>query len=547
MKMTSESSDILHRWIRRVVGCFFCITVLPACMFAQINYTPYTFITFAGSPGIKGTNNGVGGGARFNGPGGVAVDVSNTVYLADQNNNLIRKITAGGVASTIAGISNNPAFQDGTNTHALFNQPSGVAVDGAGNLIVADLGNNAIRTIRPAGTNWVSSTIVYGAGEADGTNRAARLTRPHDVTVDGAGNIFFVEGTPSATVRRISPMGTNWIVTTIAGKAGVPGIADGTNSDALFFDPETVTIGLSGNVFVGDDRAIRELSPVGTNWVVTTIAGAVTNLDPVVDGTNTAARFLTVRGLEMNPANGCLYVADLGGLVRKVTPAGTNWVVTTLAGRPGIYGASDGAGALASFFACSSVAVDGFGNLYVADFGNSIIRKGFPFAITNQPQGTGEAIGTTANFGVALFGSGPFSCQWLFNAAPLAGQTNAMLTLDSVQRTNSGQYAVTITGPDTNDIVVSSNAELRVLATPVLLPPQVAAAGVWRIRFQDVDGGVPFDLNSLELQWRTNLPSGADTNWQSLTTGFYYTNSFVEIDQTNLAGNLDFFYRVVEH
>jgi hypothetical protein len=536
-------------------GFFLLASVLLLVLgLGQNTYTPYTFITFAGSPGINASNNGVGNVAHFNHPGGVAVDASNNVYVADQKNGVIRKITPGGTVTTIAGTvytGSSVNLQDGTNVTALFSQPSGVTVDGAGNLFIADYSNNAIRKVRPSGTNWITTTVARGQGSADGTNGTARFSHPHDVAVDGAGNIFVADvwgifAGAGYTIRKIAPVGTNWVVTTIAGQAGVQGTADGTNNDALFYDPETVTVDTNGNVFGGDNRAVREITPLGTNWVVTTIAGSITN-SGTVDGTNTTARFNTVRGLEINLADGSLYVADLSNLIRKVTPIGTNWVVTTLAGAPGTFGTNDGAGNAARFDLPCSVALDGFGNLYVADYNNSTIRKGFPFAITNQPQSQAAALGTNVTLGVSLFGNGPFLYQWSFGGTPLTGQTNAALPLNSVQRTNSGLYSVAVTGADTNDIVASSNAVLRVLVAPVLQPPQISSDGKLRLRFQDSDGGVPFDLNSLEVQWRTNLPAGPDTNWQSLTSAFYLTNGVVEIDNTNMAGVPSGFYRVIEH
>jgi hypothetical protein len=540
-----------------VKAVFFLLAsvLLPVLGLGQNTYTPYTFITFAGSPGINGSNNGVGSAAHFYNPGGVAVDVSNNVYVADQNNGLIRKITPNGTVTTIAGTFNQVVglLQDGTNAMARFSHPSGVTVDGTGNLIVADLNNNAIRKIRPSGTNWVTSTLAgtTGRGEVDGTNSAAHFYSPHDVAVDGAGNIFVVDTLSlvftglGSTIRKMTPLSTNWIVTTIAGQAGVPGIVDGTNRAALFYDPESVVVDNSGNVFVGDNAAVREITPLGTNWVVTTIAGSVTNYG-TLDGTNNEARFNAVRGLKMDKVNGNLYVADLT-LIRKVALVGTNWVVTTLAGQPNVRGANDGAGNLAQFNGACSVALDGYGNLYVADFYSSTIRKGFPFAITNQPQTQGATLGTNVTLGVSLYGTGPFLYQWSFGGTPLTGQTNAALPLNSVQRTNSGLYSVAVTGADTNDIVASSNAVLRVLVAPVLQPPQISSDGKLRLRFQDADGGVPFDLNSLEVQWRTNLPAGPDTNWQSLTSAFYLTNGVVEIDNTNMAGVPSGFYRVIEH
>ena len=254
-----------------------------------------------------------------------------------------------------------------------------------------------------------------------------------------------------------------------------------------------------------------------------------------------------IHGLEMDGA-GNIYVTDTGNqLIRKITPVGTNWVVTTLAGQPGITGTNNGAGNAAQFSAPCSVAIDGFGNLYVADWVYSTIRKGFPFAITNQPQSQGAMIGTNVTLAVSLFGDESFQYQWSFGGTQLTNQTNATLTLNSVQRTNSGLYSVVVTGTGTNDVVTSSNAMLRVLVTPVMQPPQISSDGTVHLQFQDADGGVPFDLNSLEVQWRTNLPSGTDTNWQLLTSGFYLTNGMVEIDDANTAGLPSCFYRLVEY
>ena len=218
--------------------------LIPQLVLGQNIYTPYTFTTFAGSPGVYGSQNGVGSSASFNHPGGVAVDVSNNVYVADQRNALIRKITPNGMVTTIAGtVYTGTSFnlQDGTNFNAHFSQPSGIAVDNAGNLYVGDLNDFAIRKITPSGTNWITTTIagsktgVYG--NADGTNNTALFSYPHDLAVDGTGNIFVADSSlagHSYTIRKITPVGTNWIVTTIAGQAGVQGTADGTNNSRCF-------------------------------------------------------------------------------------------------------------------------------------------------------------------------------------------------------------------------------------------------------------------------------------------------------------------------
>lgn len=530
-------------------GVVIALICLPWPALAQLNYTPYTFTTFAGSPGVTGFANGTNRTARFFDPGGVAMDSSNNVYVADQRNNLIREMTPKGVVTTIAGGlgANSSGFRDGTNSFALFNQASGVVVDAAGDIFVADLGNNAIRKITPSGTNWITTTIAGSGfiGSSNGTNSSASFFGPHALVLDASNNIF-VADEHNQLIREITQSGTNWIVTTIAGQARVQGVADGTNTAALFSDPSGLAIDTNGVLYVGDLNAVRTMTLTGTNWVVTTIAGSVTN-SGAVDGTNGAARFASIHGVAVDGA-GNIVAADVGNdLIRQVTPEGTNWVVTTLAGQSTARGTNDGAGAAAAFFSPCSVAIDTFGNLFVADFVNDTIRKGFPFAITNQPQSQGTALGTDVELGVSLFGNGPFSYQWTFDGAPLSGENNPTLELDSVQRTNSGLYSVIVTGPDTNDVVASSNAMLRVLVTPVMQPPQFSTNGFVSLQFQDSDGGVPFDLNDVTILWRTNLPTSTDTNWQTLTTGFYLTNGFVELDDTNTIGLPSAFYQILEH
>jgi len=260
-------------------------------------------------------------------------------------------IAASGHAQTytfrnVAGNSNDPngPSTDGTNDSALFHGPSSVALDKLGNLYVADQYDSVIRKVTPAGTNWVVSTIAGGSTAPftslrDGTNSYAIFNWPIGIAVDSSGNLFVADQYNYA-IRKVTPMTgtTNWVVTTIAGKGqNYRGFVDGTNSAARFNQPAGVAVDANDNVFVADtgNNSIRKITLVAgtTNWVVTTIAGQGTNNAGFADGTNTAAQFYFPTGLALD-ANGNLFVADQGNNeIRKMTPSRTNWIVTTIAGQ----------------------------------------------------------------------------------------------------------------------------------------------------------------------------------------------------------------------
>ncbi len=173
---------------------------------------------------------------------------------------------------TIAG---NPSIgsADGTNSSARFYSPTGIAVDKTGNVFVADAGNYTIRKLALVGSDWVTTTIAGLAGyqgTADGTNGDARFIWPLDIAVDASGSVF-VADSYACTIRKITPVGTNWVVNTIAGLGSAAGDADGTNNAARFRFPTGVAVASSGDVFVADDYELRRLTQVGTNWVCSTV------------------------------------------------------------------------------------------------------------------------------------------------------------------------------------------------------------------------------------------------------------------------------------
>jgi len=182
--------------------------------------------TLAGS-GSSGSADGTGTLASFNNPYGVAVDLSGNVYVADKGNFLIRKITSGGVVTTLAG-SGSSGSANGTGTAASFNYPFGVAVDGSGNVYVGDYENHLIRKITSAGE--VTTLAGSGSsGSANGTGTAASFSSPYDVAVDGSGNVY-VADYYNHLIRKITSDG---VVTTLAG-SGSSGSANGTGTAASF-------------------------------------------------------------------------------------------------------------------------------------------------------------------------------------------------------------------------------------------------------------------------------------------------------------------------
>jgi sugar lactone lactonase YvrE len=136
----------------------------------------------------------------------VAVDGSGNIFVADTGNNTIRKITPAGVVTTFAGTAGSPGSTDGTGSAARFNSPCGVAVDGSGNVFVADTGSNTIRKVTPTGVVTTLAGSSGVVGNADGTRATARFNGPSSVAVDGSGNVF-VADTGNNTIRKITASG----------------------------------------------------------------------------------------------------------------------------------------------------------------------------------------------------------------------------------------------------------------------------------------------------------------------------------------------------
>ncbi len=226
--------------------------------------------TFAGSATGRGNTDGAGGTATFSSTNAISIDATGNLYVADGTNHTVRKITTAGVVTTLLGTASTPGTADGSGAAARFNRPTGIAVDAAGNLYIADSTNNTIRKSTAAGAVTTLAGLAGVSGSSDGTGNGALFNNPTGLAVDSAGNIYVADSGNSA-IRKISPAG---VVTTLAGLPTIAGLLDGTGSGAWFNQPKAVSVDAAGTVYVGDtgNASIRKITPAG---VVTTLVLSV--------------------------------------------------------------------------------------------------------------------------------------------------------------------------------------------------------------------------------------------------------------------------------
>ena len=329
------------------------------------------FGTLAGLAGISGSTDATGSAARFRTPVGVSVDSAGNVFVAEYTNHTIRKVTSAGVVTTLAGSAGLSGSTDATGSAARFKNPSGVSVDTAGNVFVADATNHTIRKVTSAGVVTTLAGTAGSSGSTNATGSSARFNVPFGVSVDTAGSVF-VTDLGNHTIRKVTSAG---VVTTLAGSAGLSGSTDATGSAARFNNPYGLSVDTAGNVFVADwgNHTIRKVTSAG---VVTTLAGTAGSSGST-DATGSAARFNGPIGTSVDTA-GNVFVTDYGNhIIRKVTSAG---VVTTEAGLAGSSGSNNGLGSAAKFYNPYFISVDMAGNVFVADSSNHTIRNTVPSA-----------------------------------------------------------------------------------------------------------------------------------------------------------------------
>ena len=324
-----------------------------------------------GAQGFAG-DGGPATSANLNGPTGVAVDAAGNLYIADSGNHRIRKVTPAGTISTFAGNGTAGFAGDGgPATNANLNGPTGVAVDAAGNLYIADSGNHRIRKVTPAGTisTFAGNGTAGFAGDG-GPATDARLNSANAVATDSAGNLYIADS-DNYRVRKVDPAGR---ISTFAGN-GIEGFAGdgGPATDARLTFMGGLAVDAAGNLYLSDtgNFRVRKVNSAGT---ISTFAGNGIEGVSGDGGPATAANVWAPFGLAVD-SSGNLYIADRnGGNVRTVNTAGT---ISRFAGTSLGFGFSgDGGPALnATFAGVDGVAIDTDGNLYVTDRLNQRIRR----------------------------------------------------------------------------------------------------------------------------------------------------------------------------
>ncbi len=391
--------------------------------------------TLAGTAGTQGRT-----GNFFFDPQNLAVDSAGNIYVSDGMGNEIRMVTPGGVVSTLAG-SGTAGLVDATGANAQFNDPTGVAVDAAGNVYVADLGNNAIRKITPAGVvTTIAGTQV--AGSASGPLGVGELNGPAGVAVDSSGNVYVADARDD-TIRMVGPDG---YLSTIAGLAGVAENTDGLPGDARFYSPGDVTVDGAGVIYIADslNSTVRRLIPGAVVPPSISSQPASQTVDIGSSATFSVGVFGTGPFSYQWYFNGAAIPGAVGA---------TYTVVDAQQSEAGSYTVSveNAEGTVTSAAAVLTVA----------------LPAGYP-DITAQPQNTTVAFDGGALLTVTVSGTGPFTYQWLLEGVAIPGATSSTYTA-----TSPGSYAVSVTNAiastTSNPAIVSAVSRLVNISSRTLV------------------------------------------------------------------------------
>jgi sugar lactone lactonase YvrE len=324
-----------------------------------------TLVAGNGTPGFSG-DNGPATNAQLNSPGGVAVDSAGNVYIADTNNQCVRKVTNGVIATVAGNGTPGSAGDNGPATSAQLYKPRGVAVDSAGVLYIADQFNFRVREV----SNGLITTVAGGGSSlADNVPpTSAELNYPMGVAIDSADNLYIAVASDNfvpGLIREVS----NGVITTVAG--GGSSLADNVPAtSAQLGNLLGVAVDSADNIYIAD--AVNERIRKVSNGVIATVAGSGAPFFSGDNGPATSAQLWYPQGVAVDSA-GNLYIADtLDNRIREVS----NGVITTVAGGGTCcFSGDNGPATSAQLYNPEGVAVDSAGNVYIADSNNYRVRK----------------------------------------------------------------------------------------------------------------------------------------------------------------------------
>jgi uncharacterized protein (TIGR03437 family) len=515
------------RGLGTIIGWSFAVAITTAVCFGQ-----GVISTVAGN----GMNAAAGDGgpalsASFH-PDGLTLDSAGNIYIADQNHNRIRKVDPTGVITTVAGNGNTQFSGDGglatSATVYIAANHNGVVVDAAGNLYIADDGHHRIRKVDARGIiTTVAGTGTQGYSGDGGPATNAQLWRPSGVAVDKAGNLYIAD-TNNRRIRKVDTSGT---ITTLAGTGGFGYTGDGGAAAlATMQTPVDVSVDAQGNIYFTDQDAatVRKVNLAG---IISTVAGNGTTGFSGDGGPAPSAAFASPYSATVDSV-GNVYISDYGN--HRVRQVDTSGIVTTIAGN-GSNAANNGDGGPPSSANVlpDGVAFDSAGNYYIADFGHNLIRKVtigarvpglsvtasslyFSYAGGNQPNAQIVTAFTTGTvpLGFKISSSTATGVNWL-NVPLQSGNTPTQITvsINNVPAVGTYQGTVVLTPAAADLPVINIPVTLKVLATAPARPV-ISAGGV-------VNGAsfVPGVVsNSLATIQGSNLASVTD-NWNSSLAG----------------------------
>ena len=439
--------------------------------------------TFAGASLKSGSNdNNIGTSARFNNASGLVADSAGYVYVADTANHTIRKITPTGVVTTLAGMAGKSGSSDGIGAGARFNLPSALTIDSSGNLYVADTGNNTIRRVSPGGVVSTLAGLTGTTGSANGTGNATLFNAPYGIAVDSAGNVY-VSDTGNNTIRKGVPTstasGANLQIQTqplnqgIRSGQSVTFSVSATGTPAPSYQWMKNGVNIAGATSSSYTMASATTSDVGYYSVALTSG--------VVTVTSKSAEFRAIIGVDYPtllvddpPAS---LTVDAGQSARLSVVAFSTLTPTYQWLKNGV--AIAGATSDTYIIAATQTSDAGNYSVVVTNSSTTVTSNNTTLtvnpgsgvtltapAITSQPASLTVTVGATASFSVTATGNPAPTYQWKKNGVAIAGATAATLTLANAQTSDAASYTVTAT----NSVnAVTSNAAVLTV-NPVVTP-----------------------------------------------------------------------------